>query len=1131
MSEGFAVDKGQWLAQHAAIWAGRRWPDGALLAVCAQPGNPAKEARGIFRGLGFAPVDDADAIWDLIEPSALIGHNVWISVAGYDAAVAGSPGRGRKSDIVGLPAIFVDLDLRGAEHAAGDRNPSREEAEAWIAAAPTPTVTVFSGGGFHLYYALHEHLDPTSSELVELLARHKAFWKSLAKVSDRNIDEGVLADVNRILRPAGTWNSNQSEPVTLLNAAGPSYTAAELTALLPPVPEIAKRAPVAPRSEAPHDPNPRTVTSATCRIGDRFALSVPVTELAIAVFGAVADRQHGLTFPRPDGEIAPDANARFYDDDDLVQRMTIFGSRVEGAFGTDGAESWSSFDLLAHGLGGDRAGYQKAARVVSVTEENGGWDDRAFAGFRRSLLPGLAAAFGIEQDVPVVGAPDGIEFVVEVQCAAAADDDFYYGAPPIDPYGQQPLAAVRALEPVQVSPAVADAGDSVRDASAVVALLGAATTATLPEAELTVAQAVETGTPAMFELHGGIVVYVWHTDSRGTKRHGVYKRTRTFDAALQKEIIADSRVSTWLAFKSSKVEQFTVDAQGVPIEAADPVITVTMATSKGGVRTKKGFTIEQAHDVSAVVNKLDFGVEIPIELSDVKRIKNSLLTLGADDGGTSLVAQIGSLGWMRQEAKSPWVYLAPTGSVTAAGPTSDFTVGPPPRSDEGALTEGQRSIGFPMIPQATDAIRDAARSVPAFLAITPTGPAGIAVLGAMLAAPLALTSRLTVFLAALPEVGKSKLLACVQAFLTGSAQGTSWTGGDVGKASAKGAPISAKWSRHSTSIWDDYRVPEDYAAASIMKLVVTNVVQDSYGGTDSGAKSTKGGGLTSVSTSDTMVLMSGEALPESQGILSRAISVQLVLGDVAMTPRGSSPLDEFRKGDVLARAAQEIYGAYIQWLAGKLDAAGSLRVFSSATAEARSEVTPGNGRSAEIAGAIAVGWLRFREFAVEKGFADLLPSDEEITSAVSLLAGTSAGLVAEANPASAIIRAARDMVAASDGHLELHDGTVPMREIAPSLGWHWRASATINSDSVGQYEPSRTTIGVFTEDRKHILMKSKAVDSIKRTIGLAGLPQSQLNAGFMPLLSPGSTPSERSPAEYGLNRRRGYLLPAALFDL
>jgi hypothetical protein len=1026
----------------------------------------------------------------LLEPYAVRGWNAWVSVGGLDASV--STGRGKRADVVGLPALFLDLDYRTGTHAIGDLNPTEDEAAVWIAAAPPATVTIHTAGGRHLYWVLDELLDWNSTEGADLLNRHKAFWMGLAAADSLSVDAAVLADPARVLRVAGTRNGNQGGlPVVLESSDGPTYSAAQLLGLYPQVEPPAKHARV--------DRAPRTVRAANeagvvgeARVGDRFSLAVPVSLLAVEVFGADIDSNRGLTFPRDDGSLAPDSNARIFAQTvDAPEKMTIFGERVLRAFGNPDSHSWTAFDLAAHSING---GYTAAVRLLLGAEENGTWPVDVFDIIIANLAPSIADAFGVQVTDP---RPQPVSIPIpQVQTVTTL-------IAPFDPYYD-------------------DDNDDNDDVGTLASVIRTGELAQLAAQPQTIATAIANRTAAVIPLEDGLTAHIWNG-----RRHGIYKKTKILVEGKWVEG-EDQRITSWVAFKSLQVEQKSVDSKGIEVEVDVPKISVTIATKDGRIKTRAGFTVEQAHNPEFVMNAMNVGQMLPTSATESKQVRNTLAALGdvGSGGGTATISEYGTLGWLNATDGSGFVYLAPAASVDANGPTDRYTVGAPPKSDEGSQTEAQIAYGWPDIPQDATGIRKAAASVPAFLAITPDHHAGFALLGLMFAAPLALSGRGTVFLAALPGTGKTKLIGCAQAFLNGDSFGSEFTGGGIGTATFKGSLVATIWARHGVAIWDDSRVPkDDPTKAATMRSIVSGVLQNAYGGSDSGRKSNQSGGQGAVRSSDASAIMSGEALPEEEGILSRAISVEIGQGDIHLLPVGESPLDIFRADH--SAGARAIYGAYIQWLAARLNKLGSLKAFRDDNARVRLSLTPAGGRSGDAASLLAVGWAMFTDFATEAGFADLLPSPNDVTRIVADLAGSNTELVKDSNPAQSVIRVARDMVAQGTGHFDLHDGSVPIRSQARTLGWVKGRSY----DGTAAYEPTRFSVGVLTQDARWVVLRNNAVTEIKKRSGMASLPLAQVNAGFASIVMEGSTPGGRSPRELGLERVRGYVLPAEMFDL
>ena len=294
------LDREAFFAHHAAIYGSRTWPEGTLLGLTTQRGGPDKNERGPLKTLGFVSIEDAKAAWAMLEPAAARGHNTWLSVGGLNSEVAtrSGGGRGKKTDVVGLPVLVADLDWQsaGALHAAGDKNPTTNEVRAWVDSMPlTPTLAVYSGGGAHVWLRTSFLLDPLNNdEHADIVARWKAWWVNLAESSGRSIDKAVLADVARILRPAGTWNANQGKPVRITRVNDAEYSLAELQAAFPALALPAKHA--TRSTSAVRTPSSETSNDVT-KIGDRFSWGITATEFAERIWGTRRDAGNGLIFP------------------------------------------------------------------------------------------------------------------------------------------------------------------------------------------------------------------------------------------------------------------------------------------------------------------------------------------------------------------------------------------------------------------------------------------------------------------------------------------------------------------------------------------------------------------------------------------------------------------------------------------------------------------------------------------------------------------------------------------------------------------------------------------------------------------------------------------------------------------
>jgi hypothetical protein len=436
------LDRDAWMQMHAAIW-GRQWENGELLRI-----SSATPGRNDFGGRGAVQAGDADGAWSIIERYASRGQQTYLQVAVQNASAITlpEPERGKKVDVASIPALVVDLDVRSGVHSAGDRNPTMDEVDGWLDQYPLgrPTVLLHTGGGLHAWYALDTPVDPVSELGEELRVRHKTWWKAVAAAADRNIDSGVLADVTRVLRPAGTINFKASPlPVAIRELNDIRYTAEQILAALPAI-ERKTRSARAPKTDRERIAVTARDLSVGERAGYRFALGVSVEDVVGAVFGGEMVSREGLSLPDETGMIPQRDAGRLFVGDSGEQRVTWFSTTVQDGFGLDSQEhSHTSFDVLAHGIGGE-LGYRKASRLVAAWE--GHWDDAGFVlAAQAALSPECRAAFAIETPTAVPLPPAKVAEALPVEATSPAAE-----LPPVDDFEARRAAAFAML----IAPAV-----------------------------------------------------------------------------------------------------------------------------------------------------------------------------------------------------------------------------------------------------------------------------------------------------------------------------------------------------------------------------------------------------------------------------------------------------------------------------------------------------------------------------------------------------------------------------------------------------------------------------------------------------------------------------------------------------
>ena len=151
-----------------------------------------------------------------------------------------------------ITSLWQDLDTTTGH--AGDTGGKTyfKDLDALLAAVPAlplpPTELVCSGNGVQAYWRLAERLEiePDRQSVVDLLKK----WEEKVQRSLAPVTVDSVADLPRVLRLPGFLNNKQQDnpkPVFSLMSDGPTYTVAEIAAL---VPEGPPRRPTQARSRA-----------------------------------------------------------------------------------------------------------------------------------------------------------------------------------------------------------------------------------------------------------------------------------------------------------------------------------------------------------------------------------------------------------------------------------------------------------------------------------------------------------------------------------------------------------------------------------------------------------------------------------------------------------------------------------------------------------------------------------------------------------------------------------------------------------------------------------------------------------------------------------------------------------------
>ncbi|MDE5414567.1 hypothetical protein [Alkalihalobacterium chitinilyticum] len=127
--------------------------------------------------------------------------------------------RGTKDDIVSLPCLWIEIDVKGGDHAANNL-PTMLEVEEILRTFPLqPSIVIHSGGGLHCYWLLNQPSIINKKSEMELagliISRFQSVFIRLARTKGFHIDN--TSDLARVLRVPGTFNRKTSpKPVEMI---------------------------------------------------------------------------------------------------------------------------------------------------------------------------------------------------------------------------------------------------------------------------------------------------------------------------------------------------------------------------------------------------------------------------------------------------------------------------------------------------------------------------------------------------------------------------------------------------------------------------------------------------------------------------------------------------------------------------------------------------------------------------------------------------------------------------------------------------------------------------------------------------------------------------------------------------
>lgn len=529
-------------------------------------------------------------------------------------------------------------------------------------------------------------------------------------------------------------------------------------------------------------------------------------------------------------------------------------------------------------------------------------------------------------------------------------------------------------------------------------------------------------------------------------------------------------------------------------------------TQRGTFRSTNPVSETVAYDlkkIRALLHKA--GLVLPLAATDRSRLENVLSEFGAHDGSRDQRIAYESMGWANIDGH--WTYVAPRGGVNADGIVELAVTSPGAEEDDQSLPAALSEIGFDHIPEGDD-LRESAGAIAAFIAqCVEDHSAPYLMLGTAFTSVLPHPSQTVANLVGPTGQGKSQIARATLGFFS-SAQKV--TADLTAKPSLIGLQARAVWSRHTVCVWDDYRA-ESAATDPAMRQNASSLIQMHLTGDDA-AKSNKLRGIGAANPVQSFgVLTSEQIIDGGEGIANRLLVSHLGAGDVILNPRGSAPVDVWRHQWEATGKARGLMAAYLRWVAGRIERAGSLRAFEAKIDRRRGKLLNDlpTSRTLTSAAMVLVGWDAFRAFAKESGFDDLLPDWALIETAILASANAAESAASDQNPARRIIEATRDKIAAGAGHVTLEGGEKP--EGWELLGWE-------NDRNHVRPKMRSDFVGFLTPDAQWIAVSGNWVETVRQRMGITN-SASALREKFLELPDVHPDSAKAKPSGFGFQGR------------
>src|SRR5690606_31705168 len=185
-------------------------------------------------------------------------------------------------------------------------------------------------------------------------------------------------------------------------------------------------------------------------------------------------------------------------------------------------------------------------------------------------------------------------------------------------------------------------------------------------------------------------------------------------------------------------------------------------------------------------------------------------------------------------------------------------------------------------------------------------------------------------------------------------------------------------------------------------------------------------------------IVTSEVAPMTGQQSERAIHLRVRKGDAALDGVGNA-YDTWRRAAERG-PANDLFGAYIQWLAQQIEAhpqgLEGWKADNDALADAWADERP-FGRHARTVASVHAGWVRLREFAGAHGMEDALPEEGRVAAALDVLVAGNVEAADGVNVGRRIVSMIRELVESGAATFSTTSNT----PVDDPLRWGWRRRA------------------------------------------------------------------------------------------